>query len=171
LRSHPDLGRRLAVRAIVGWRDRLRLPLKALVQRVRSARVTIDGDLVGDIGRGLCVLLGIAAGDGNDVARRLAERVARLRVFENVEARFDLSLIDVSGEALVVSQFTLIGDTAKGNRPSFSNAARPEAAEPLYLAFCDRLRELGISVATGRFGARMLVEIANDGPVTVMLEA
>ena len=99
------------------------------------------------------------------------QRVARLRVFENEEARFDRSLLDTGGEALVVSQFTLIADTAKGNRPSFAHAAPPDLAEPLYERFCDALRELGITVATGEFGARMEVDLTNDGPVTIVLEA
>ena len=123
----------------------------------------------GDIGAGLCVLLGVARGDGPEEAAKLAGKVARLRVFER-DGRFDLSLLGVGGEALVVSQFTLLGDTAKGNRPSFTDAAPPELAEPVYEAFCAELRSLGVSVATGRFGARMAVEIVNDGPVTIILE-
>ena len=130
----------------------------------------VGTDKVGDIGRGLCVLLGVAADDGEETAGRLAGRVARLRIFENDDGRFDLSLQDVRGEALVVSQFTLIADTAKGNRPSFSGAARPEAAEPLYARFCEALESAGIGVARGVFGARMLVEIENDGPVTIVLD-
>jgi len=102
---------------------------------------------------------------------RLAGKVARLRIFENEEGRFDRSLLDTGGEALVVSQFTLIADTGKGNRPSFSDAARPEQAEPLYVAFCSTLEREGVTVARGAFGARMLVEIANDGPVTIVLDA
>ena len=125
---------------------------------------------VAAIGPGLCVLLGVAEGDGPAEARRLAERVARLRVFENAEGRFDRSLLDIRGEALVVSQFTLIADTTKGNRPSFAAASRPEAAEPLYGAFCEALAEEGVAVARGVFRARMLVEIENDGPVTVLIE-
>ena len=125
--------------------------------------------MAGEIGLGLCVLLGVARGDGAAVASRLAEKVARLRIFENEEGRFDRSLLDVGGEALIVSQFTLIADTAKGNRPSFGDAAPPEEAEPLYEAFCSALRELGVRVATGVFGARMAVELENDGPVTIVL--
>jgi D-tyrosyl-tRNA(Tyr) deacylase len=125
--------------------------------------------VAGEIGLGLCVLLGVARGDGAAVASRLAEKVARLRIFENEEGRFDRSLLDVGGEALIVSQFTLIADTAKGNRPSFGDAAPPEEAEPLYEAFCSALRELGVRVATGVFGARMAVELENDGPVTIVL--
>ncbi len=144
--------------------------MRAVVQRVREARVDVGGETVGAVGRGLCVLLGVAATDGEDAAVRLAGRVARLRIFENEEGKFDRSLLDVGGEALVVSQFTLIADTAKGNRPSFGRAARPEQAEPLYRLFCAALAGAGVGVATGAFGARMLVEIANDGPVTVVLE-
>jgi D-aminoacyl-tRNA deacylase len=143
--------------------------MKAVVQRVSSARVVVDGEAVGSIGRGLCVLLGVAREDGEEDAERLAGRVARLRIFENDDGRFDRSLLDVGGEALVVSQFTLIADTEKGNRPSFSDAAQPEQAEPLYEAFCAALHELGVEVATGRFGARMAVELVNDGPVTIVL--
>jgi D-tyrosyl-tRNA(Tyr) deacylase len=114
---------------------------------------------------------GVARADGEGEADRLAERVARLRIFENDDGRFDRSLVDTGGAALVVSQFTLIADTRKGNRPSFAEAARPEQAEPLYERFCSALRRAGvIEVATGSFGARMMVEIANDGPVTVVLD-
>ena len=125
---------------------------------------------MGEIGRGLCVLLGVAQSDDRQIAERLAGRIARLRTFENEEGRFDRSLLDVGGGALVVSQFTLIADTAKGNRPSFTDAAPPEQAEPLYEAFCRALEGEGVRVATGVFGARMLVEIENDGPVTIVLE-
>ncbi len=144
--------------------------MKAVVQRVSAARVLVDGEVVGEIGPGLCVLLGIARGDGEEAVERLAGRVARLRIFENDEGKFDRSLLDVAGQALVVSQFTLIADTAKGNRPSFTDAAAPEQAEPLYERFCAALRELGVAVATGRFGARMAVEVLNDGPVTIVLD-
>ena len=144
--------------------------MRAVVQRVASARVVVNGEPVGQIGCGLCVLLGVAREDGEAGAERLAGRIARLRIFENEEGRFDRSLVDVGGEALVVSQFTLIADTAKGNRPSFTDAAPPEQAEPLYERFCAELRELGIGVATGVFGARMRVELVNDGPVTIVLD-
>jgi D-tyrosyl-tRNA(Tyr) deacylase len=133
--------------------------------------VTAGGRVAGEIGAGLCVLLGVAAADGPAQAERLARRVAQLRVFENEEGKLDRSLLDVGGEALVVSQFTLIADTAKGNRPSFSAAAPPTTARALYERFCAALRQLGVPVQTGVFGSRMLVEIANDGPVTIMLEA
>jgi D-tyrosyl-tRNA(Tyr) deacylase len=144
--------------------------MRAVVQRVSSARVVVDGDVVGEIGRGLCVLLGVARSDGEAEAERLAGRVARLRIFENDVGRFDRSMLDVDGAALVVSQFTLIADAAKGNRPSFTDAAPPEQAEPLYESFCAALRELGVEVSAGRFGARMAVELVNDGPVTIVLE-
>jgi D-tyrosyl-tRNA(Tyr) deacylase len=145
--------------------------MRAVVQRVSSARVVVDGEVVGQVGRGLCVLLGVARDDGAAEAERLAGRIARLRIFENDDGRFDRSLLDVGGEALVVSQFSLIADTTKGNRPSFSEAAPTEQAEPLYESFCGALRELGLGVATGRFGARMAVELANDGPVTIILDS
>jgi D-tyrosyl-tRNA(Tyr) deacylase len=140
-----------------------------VVQRVSAARVTVSGEVVGKIGPGLCILLGVASGDGDEEAVRLGGNVARLRIFENDEGRFDRNLLDTGGAALVVSQFTLIADTAKGNRPSFSGAAPPEQAEPLYERFCRALRELGVAVERGIFGARMQVEIINDGPVTVIL--
>jgi D-tyrosyl-tRNA(Tyr) deacylase len=143
--------------------------VRAVVQRVSRARVLVDGEAVAEIGAGLCVLLGVARGDGERDAVRLAEKVARLRIFENEAGRFDRSLLDAGGAVLAVSQFTLIADTAKGNRPSFSDAAPPEQAEPLYQAFCAALRGLGVEVATGRFRARMQVELVNDGPVTIVL--
>ena len=144
--------------------------MRAVVQRVSRARVRVDGTVRGEIGAGLCVLLGVGRGDDAGAAERLAGRVARLRIFENEEGRFDRSLLDVSGAALVVSQFTLIADTAKGNRPSFGAAAPPEEAEPLYERFCAELRALGVEVATGVFGARMEVELTNEGPVTIVLD-
>lgn len=146
--------------------------MRAVVQRVSSARAVVDGEIVGEVGSGLCVLLGVAREDGEDAAERLAGRIARLRIFENEEGRFDRSVLDVGAAALVVSQFTLIADTKrrKGTRPDFSQAAPAAQAEPLYEAFCAALRELGVEVATGRFGARMRVEIANEGPVTIVLD-
>ena len=144
--------------------------MRAVVQRVARARVTVGGDVVGSIGRGLCVLLGVARDDGEAKVERLAAKVARLRIFENDKGKFDRSLLDVGGEALVVSQFTLIADTAKGNRPSFSEAADPDRAERLYERFCEALRTLGVPVKTGVFGARMQVELVNDGPVTIVLD-
>jgi D-aminoacyl-tRNA deacylase len=144
--------------------------VRAVVQRVSRAAVRIADEVVGEIGPGLCVLLGVARGDEPADAERLAGKVARLRIFENAERKFDRSVQDVGGAALVVSQFTLIADTEKGNRPSFAGAAPPEEAQPLYDAFCAALREVQVPVETGVFGARMLVEIANDGPVTIILE-
>ncbi|HET9215250.1 MAG TPA: D-aminoacyl-tRNA deacylase [Gaiellaceae bacterium] len=145
--------------------------MRAVVQRVREACVLVGGESVGAIGAGLCVLLGVAADDDEATAERLAGKVARLRIFANEEGRFDRSLLDTEGGALVVSQFTLIAGTAKGNRPSFTEAAPPERAEPLYGTFCAALESEGIEVARGLFGAAMLVEIANDGPVTIVLDA
>jgi D-tyrosyl-tRNA(Tyr) deacylase len=145
--------------------------LRAVVQRIAEARVRVEDEVVGEIGPGLCVLLGVAREDDEAAAERLAGRVARLRIFENDGGKFDRSVLDAGGAALVVSQFTLIADTAKGNRPSFSEAAPPEVAEPLYERFCSALRELGVTVETGVFGARMRVELANDGPVTILLDA
>jgi D-aminoacyl-tRNA deacylase len=144
--------------------------MKAVVQRVSMARVHVRDAVVGEIGPGLCVLLGVGRGDEGVQAERLAEKIARLRIFDDDEGRFDRSLLDIGGEALVVSQFTLLGEHKKGTRPDFSHAARPEAAEPLYEAFCEALRSLGVRVATGQFGARMEVELVNEGPVTIVLE-
>jgi D-tyrosyl-tRNA(Tyr) deacylase len=146
--------------------------MKAVVQRVSRARVRVGEEVTGEIGAGLCILLGVARRDDAAGAARLAEKAARLRIFENEKGRFDRSLLDVGGEALVVSQFTLIADSRrqKGTRPDFSQAAAREEAEPLYGRFCEALQELGVPVQTGRFGARMLLEIVNDGPVTIVLE-
>jgi len=146
--------------------------LRAVVQRVLRARVVVRGETVGASGPGLCVLLGVAAGDEVSDAQRLAEKVARLRIFENDAGKFDLSLLDVGGEALVVSQFTLIADTRRqrGTRPDFSRAAPREQAERLYEAFCEALAAFGIRVETGIFGARMQLELVNDGPVTIVLD-
>jgi D-tyrosyl-tRNA(Tyr) deacylase len=140
--------------------------MRAVVQRVSRAQVTPGGA----IGPGLCVLLGVAQGDGEEAATRLAGKVARLRIFPDDAGRFDRSVVDVGGSAIVVSQFTLIADTAKGNRPSFAGAAPPEQAEPLYEAFCRALRALDVPVETGVFGATMEVELVNDGPVTIVLD-
>jgi D-aminoacyl-tRNA deacylase len=124
----------------------------------------------GEIGAGLVILLGVADGDTEAEAERLAGKIARLRIFEDVSGKFDRSLLDSGGAALVVSQFTLIADTARGNRPSFSHAARPDRAEPLYERLCRALRRLGVHVETGVFGAHMQVELSNDGPVTIVLD-
>jgi len=140
--------------------------MRADVQRVSRARSTPGGE----ISAGVVVLLGVAQEDTAAEAERLAGKIARLRIFADESGRFDRSLVDVGGAALVVSQFTLIADTAKGNRPSFATAARPEVAEPLYEHFCATLRSLGVHVETGVFGARMAVELVNDGPVTIVLD-
>jgi D-tyrosyl-tRNA(Tyr) deacylase len=146
--------------------------VRGVVQRVREASVTVDDDLVVATGAGLLVLLGVATTDTAETAEHLARKVARLRIFENDEGRLDRSLLDVQGDALVVSQFTLIADSKgqKGTRPDFSKAARPEVAESLYEQFCQALRDLGVSVQTGVFGARMQVSLVNDGPVTIILD-
>lgn len=144
--------------------------MRAVVQRVVETRVMVGDDVVGETGPGLCVLLGVGRDDDEAAAERLAAKVARLRIFENEEGKFDRSVLDTGGSVLVVSNFTLLGDTTKGNRPSFSDAAPPEEAERRYEAFCSALRALGAAVETGSFGARMRVELANDGPVTVILD-
>ena len=145
--------------------------MRAVVQRVARARVTVvDATGGGEIGPGLCVLLGVAATDDGAVADRLAGKVARLRIFEGADGNLSRSLLDTGGGALVVSQFSLIADTGKGNRPSFGRAAQPDRAEPLYERFAAALRALGVPVETGVFGARMELELVNDGPVTIILE-
>ena len=144
--------------------------MKVILQRVSHASVSIEGVVHAEIGPGLLVLLGIACGDGEAGAERLAGKVARLRVLEDDVGRFDRSLLDTGGAALVVSQFTLLADNTKGNRPSFTAAAPPEEAEPVYESFCTALRELGVPVETGVFGARMEVALVNEGPVTIVLE-
>jgi D-tyrosyl-tRNA(Tyr) deacylase len=143
--------------------------VRSVVQRVTEASVNVGGEVVGACGPGLAILLGVAATDDAATADRLAAKVARLRIFENDEGRFDRSLLDVGGAALVVSQFTLVADTRKGNRPSFTDAAAPELAEPLYERFCGALEAEGVPVARGVFGARMEVALVNDGPVTIVL--
>lgn len=144
--------------------------MRAVVQRVSRASVHVRGETVGACGPGLLVLVGAGQGDTTDAATRLAAKVARLRVFPDDADRFDRSLLDTGGEALVVSQFTLLADTRRGNRPSFTAAAPPDEARPLVEAFCVALREEGVSVATGVFGARMEVELVNEGPVTIVLD-
>jgi len=145
--------------------------MRAVVQRVTRAEVRVAGEVRARCGRGVLVLLGIAAGDDEEQVAKLAGKVARLRVFGDDAGRFDRSLLDIAGEVLVVSQFTLIADTKKGNRPSFTAAAPPDVAEPLYERFCDVLRAEGLQVATGVFGARMEVALVHDGPVTIVLDA
>ncbi|MEY4339936.1 MAG: hypothetical protein RLZ14_1786 [Actinomycetota bacterium] len=144
--------------------------MRGLVQRVLSAKVTVDGEVVGSVGRGLCVLVGVTHDDTVAHAHKLAEKLWHLRVMDDAAGVMNLSVADTTREVLVVSQFTLYGDTAGGRRPSWIAAARPEHAEPLVQAVVDHLRSLGATVATGRFRTEMLVDIQNDGPVTVMIE-
>jgi D-aminoacyl-tRNA deacylase len=144
--------------------------MKILLQRVSHARVTVDNKIVGEIGRGFVLLLGVTHTDTQQEADWLANKVAGIRLFEDDQGKMNASLADVDGEFLVVSQFTLYGDARKGRRPSFTDAARPEQAEPLVNYFCEKLGEKGFNVATGIFGADMQVDIHNDGPVTLMLE-
>jgi D-aminoacyl-tRNA deacylase len=144
--------------------------MKALLQRVSYASVTVDGAIVGQIGRGFCVLLGVTHSDTRTEADWMANKIAGLRLFEDKDGKMNLALAEVGGAVLVVSQFTLYGDARKGRRPSFTNAAPPEQAEPLVDYLVDQLRQQGLTVATGLFGAMMQVEIHNDGPVTLMLE-
>lgn len=144
--------------------------MKVLIQRVSKASVSVDGDVVGAIGRGFVALVGVTHGDGRDEAAWLANKVAGLRIFEDDEGKMNLALDDVGGSVLVISQFTLYGDASKGRRPSWSAAAGPDEAEPLVDYFVAQLRDQGLTVATGVFGAYMDVEIHNDGPVTLMIE-
>lgn len=145
--------------------------MKALIQRVREARVLVDGETVGEIGRGLLVLVCAVPEDDEGVAARLAAKIAKLRIFEDAAGKMNLSLRDVGGAALVVSQFTLAADTRKGNRPSFIGAAAPEMARALYESFAAALAEQGVPVERGRFGAAMQVHLINDGPVTIWLDS
>ena len=144
--------------------------MRALLQRVTRAKVTVDGQTVGEISRGFVILLGVTHSDSVTEADWLAKKIAGLRVFEDSEGKMNLSLADVSGSVLVVSQFTLYGDSRKGRRPSFTQAATPEQAEPLVIYFADQIRSMGLPVEMGEFGSMMQVEIHNDGPVTLMLE-
>jgi D-tyrosyl-tRNA(Tyr) deacylase len=144
--------------------------MRGLVQRVQRASVTVAGDVVGAIGQGLCVLVGVTHDDTLDHARKLADKIWNLRVMDDEAGVMNCSVADTTGNVLVVSQFTLYGETAGGRRPSWIAAARPEHAEPLVQAVVERLRDLGGTVATGRFRTEMLVDILNDGPVTVMIE-
>lgn len=146
--------------------------MKALVQRVKSARVTVAGEIVGEIGPGLLIFLGVGQRDGSKETAFVADKCANLRIFEDGDGKMNLSLLDTGGEALVVSQFTLYGDASHGRRPSFSEAAPPELAEKTYLEFVKLLQNLGVRrVATGRFRAEMEVSLCNDGPVTIMVES
>lgn len=144
--------------------------MRALVQRVTRASVTVDGEIIGQIGPGLCALVGVTHTDTAKEAADLAAKIWHLRIFEGPDGRGDLPVADVGGEVLVISQFTLYADTRKGRRPSWIHAARPEQAEPLIDQVVDELRRLGATVATGRFRADMAVELVNDGPVTLMLD-
>lgn len=145
--------------------------MRALVQRVARASVTVDGSVIGSVGTGFLVLLGVGPDDDTGVADRLADKVAKLRVFPDADGRMNLSLDQVGGGCLVVSQFTLYGDVRSGNRPGFSAAAAPELGDALYRRFVARLRERGLPVETGRFGADMQIELVNDGPVTLWLDS
>jgi D-tyrosyl-tRNA(Tyr) deacylase len=144
--------------------------MRAVVQRVSQASVVVDGETVGRIGPGLLVLLGVGVHDEEEDAVTTAKKIAQLRIFNDADGKFNLSLEDVGGAVLLVSQFTLLGDTRKGNRPSFIDAARPEQAVPLYESVADHLRARNIPVETGRFGAHMMVHLTNDGPVTILLD-
>jgi len=144
--------------------------VRALLQRTTRAQVLVDGDVVGAIGAGLVILLGVGPDDGTATAVDLARKAAELRIFRDDEGRTNRSLIDIRGAALVVSQFTLYADTRRGRRPGFTGGAAPELAEALYLGFVEALRGLGVTVATGRFGTEMAVELVNDGPFTVWLD-
>ena len=144
--------------------------MRVVIQRVINGRVTVAGAVRAQIGRGAVILLGIAPQDGEEQARYLAEKIATLRIFEDEAGKMNRSLLEVGGEAIVVSQFTLYADTRKGRRPSFTDAAPPEIAGPLVERFAELLRQQGIPTQTGEFGAHMLVEIANDGPVTILIE-
>lgn len=144
--------------------------MKAVIQRVTAARVSVGGETVGKIGRGLVVLLGVAQGDGEEACRKLAQKISRLRVFSDDSGKTNLSLGDVGGEILAISQFTLFADCSHGNRPGFFGAAPPEPAERLYELFCERLAEAGFPPQKGIFGADMKIDMAADGPFTVILE-
>ncbi|MDH3446374.1 MAG: D-aminoacyl-tRNA deacylase [Deltaproteobacteria bacterium] len=145
--------------------------MRAVIQRVAEARVTVGNDVVGKIGPGLCILLGVSKTDGENNVDSLARKASQLRIFEDYQGKLNRSVIDTGGEVLVVSQFTLYGDCRKGNRPSFSEAAPPAEAERLYEHFVAKLRAAGLSVATGRFQAAMKLALENDGPVTLILES
>jgi len=144
--------------------------MRAVLQRVSYGKVSVEGETVASIGHGLLILLGVAPEDTLAKAEELAEKCARLRIFEDDQAKMNLSLLDVGGEALVVSQFTLFADTSRGRRPSFINAGKPEIAEPLASSFVHSLKKLGIAAQEGVFGTHMMVELCNDGPVTILLE-
>ena len=145
--------------------------MRAVVQRVSSSKVTVDGEVTGEINKGLLVLLGVTHEDTSKDVDYIIDKVLNLRIFEDENDKMNLSLKDIGGEVMAVSQFTLYGDARKGRRPSFSDAARPDVANPLYEEFVEKLRAQGITVGTGVFGAHMMVELTNDGPVTILLES
>ena len=145
--------------------------MRAVVQKVSSSKVTVDDEVVGQIKQGLLVLLGVTHEDTSKDVDYMVDKVINLRIFEDEEGKMNLSLKDIGGEVLAVSQFTLYGDARRGRRPSFSDAARPEVANPLYEEFVKKVRDLGINVGTGKFGAHMMVDLTNDGPVTILLES
>ena len=145
--------------------------MRAVVQRVSEASVLVDGAVTGAVGQGLCVLVGVGQGDTEQDARWLADKVVDLRIFEDEEGKMNRSVVDLGGGVLAISQFTLFGDARKGNRPGFTDAARPETAQPLYAKFCGYVRERGVQVAEGVFRATMQVRIVNEGPVTLLLDS
>jgi D-tyrosyl-tRNA(Tyr) deacylase len=145
--------------------------MRAVVQRVASSRVTVDERVTGEVKKGLLVLLGVTHDDTSKDVDYMVDKVTNLRIFEDENDKMNLSLKDIGGEVMAVSQFTLYGDARKGRRPSFSDAARPDVANPLYEEFVEKLRAQGITVGTGEFGAHMMVELTNDGPVTILLES
>lgn len=145
--------------------------MRAVVQRVSSSKVTVDEEVVGKVNKGLLVLLGVTHDDTSKDVDYMVDKVTNLRIFEDENDKMNLSLKDIDGEILAVSQFTLYGDCRRGRRPSFSDAARPDVANPLYEEFVQKVRDLGINVGTGKFGAHMMVDLTNDGPVTILLES
>ena len=145
--------------------------MRAVVQRVASSRVTVDERVTGEVKKGLLVLLGVTHDDTSKDVDYMVDKVTNLRIFEDENGKMNLSLKDIEGEILAVSQFTLYGDARKGRRPSFSDAARPEIANPLYEEFVQKVKDLNINVGTGKFGAHMMVDLTNDGPVTILLES
>ena len=145
--------------------------MRAVVQRVSSSKVTVDEEVVGKVNKGLLVLLGVTHDDTSKDVDYIVDKVTNLRIFEDENDKMNLSLKDIDGEILAVSQFTLYGDCRRGRRPSFSDAARPDVANPLYEEFVQKVRDLGINVGTGKFGAHMMVDLTNDGPVTMLLDS